>query len=101
MTTKVALIGATGYNGADLMKILLRHARAEVVYLGSRSEDRPRICDVHPSLLGMTDMIVEPFDMDKIAKRADVCFLGVPHTAAMEFVPDTFGKRGQSYRFIG
>jgi N-acetyl-gamma-glutamyl-phosphate reductase len=93
MPTKVAMIGATGYNGLDLIKIILRHRGAEITYLGTRSTDRPRVSAVHPSLMGLCDMVVEPLDMDQVAKRADVCFLGVPHTAAMEFVPELL-KRG-------
>jgi N-acetyl-gamma-glutamyl-phosphate reductase len=87
MRTTVGIIGATGYNGLELIKILLRHEGAEIAYLGSRSAERPRISSVHPSLLGVCDMAVEPLDMDVIAGRAKAVFLGVPHTAAMEFVP--------------
>lgn len=92
MATRCALIGATGYNGLDLIKILMRHREAEITYLGSRSTDRPRISSVHPPLLGVCDMVVEPLDMNVIAERADVAFLGVPHTAAMEYVPELLSK---------
>jgi len=92
MGTKVAIIGATGYNGLDLIRILVGHEGAEIVYLGSRSEERPKISSVHPSLLGVCDMVVEPLDMDVLAKRADAALLGVPHTAAMEYVPELLAK---------
>jgi N-acetyl-gamma-glutamyl-phosphate reductase len=88
MTTKVAIIGATGYNGLELIKLLLRHRAAEITYLGSRSTERPKISQVHPALLAVCDMVVEPLDMGVVGKRADVAFLGVPHTAAMEYVPE-------------
>lgn len=87
MATKVAIIGVTGYNGLELLRILLRHGEAEIVYLGTRATDKPAISSVHPSLLKLCDMPAETIDPDVIAKRADVCFLGVPHTAAMAHVP--------------
>jgi N-acetyl-gamma-glutamyl-phosphate reductase len=92
MSTKVAIIGATGYNGAELIRILLRHKGAQITYLGSRSTDRPKISSIHKELLGLCDMVVEPLDMAVMAKRADVAFLGVPHTAAMEYAPELLAK---------
>jgi N-acetyl-gamma-glutamyl-phosphate reductase len=92
MTTRVGIIGATGYNGAELIKILLRHKGAEITYLGSRSTDRPKISSVHRELLGVCDMTVESLDVEVIAKKTDVVFLGVPHTAAMELAPGLLAK---------
>jgi len=92
MSTKVAIVGATGYNGAELIRILLRHKGAQITYLGSRSTDRPKISSIHKELLGLCDMVVEPLDVDVMAKRADVAFLGVPHTAAMEYAPELLSK---------
>ncbi|MCD6405466.1 MAG: N-acetyl-gamma-glutamyl-phosphate reductase [Planctomycetes bacterium] len=87
MATKVGIIGATGYNGLELIKILLRHGDARLAYLATRSTQRPLISSVHPSLLGLCNDRAEHIDLDKIAERSDVVFLGVPHTAAMEYVP--------------
>jgi len=92
MSTKVGIIGATGYNGAELIKILLRHKGAEITYLGSRQTDRPKISSIHKELLGVFDMAVEPLDVGVMAKWANVVFLGVPHTAAMEFAPELLSK---------
>lgn len=92
MATKVAIIGATGYNGLELLRILLRHPDAEITYLGTRATDQRAISSVHPSLLKLCRLPAEPIDPDAIAKRADVCFLGVPHTAAMAHVPGLLDK---------
>ena len=92
MKTKVGIVGATGYNGAVLIQILLRHGGAEITYLGSRSTERPKISAIHKELLGVCDMVVEPLDVAVMAKRADVVFLGVPHTAAMELAPELLAQ---------
>ncbi len=92
MATKVAIVGATGYNGLELIRILLRHRGAEIVYLGTRSSDEPPISSMHPSLLKLCDMPAERIDPEEIARRAEVCLLGVPHTAALGYVPELLEK---------
>lgn len=82
--TRVAIIGASGYGARELLNILLRHAGAEVTAATSRSEETPRVDALHPSLAGRTNLRCEPFDAERIADRADVAFLGLPHAASME-----------------
>ena len=56
MTVRVGILGATGYAALELIKILLRHAEAEITVLTSRQEGRPHLCDVHPILSGRLDI---------------------------------------------
>ncbi|MHC4715165.1 MAG: N-acetyl-gamma-glutamyl-phosphate reductase, partial [Planctomycetota bacterium] len=63
-----------------------------IVYLGTRATGEPPISTVHPSLLKICDLPAEPIDAGVVAKRADVVFLGVPHTAAMDLVPPLLEK---------
>lgn len=86
MGVKVAIIGATGYSGLELIGLLSRHREAKIVYLGTRSSERPKISTVHPCLLGVCDLVAEPIDLD-VAAGADIVFLCVPHTASMELAP--------------
>jgi N-acetyl-gamma-glutamyl-phosphate reductase len=80
---KVAIIGATGYSGRELIRILLNHPSARITYLGGRKTG-VAISDIHPSLLGLCDATVRPIDVKKVAAASDVAFLALPHTKAME-----------------
>ncbi len=86
--TKIAIIGGTGYTALELLKILIPHPHAEIVAVTSRSEDRPRVSDVHPSLFGRIDLHCEPFDVDELAKKEVECVFGcLPHGVSMTTLP--------------
>src|SRR5258706_7907044 len=82
---RVAIVGATGYTGAEVLRLLLGHARAEVVMATSR-EPGPTLAATYRHFTGRTNLALEPFDPDAVAARADVAFVGLPHHAAMEAV---------------
>ncbi len=80
---RVAVVGASGYTGVELLRLLVNHPAAEITVLTSESyADRP-IEEVFPSLFGMLTLTCEKFDAREVAKRADVIFLALPHKAAM------------------
>lgn len=90
MTIRCAIVGPTGYTGLHLIELLLRHPQAEVTYLASHREELPDIRDEFPRLLGRVDDAVatcRPINPDAMADEADVAFLGLPHRAAMVYVP--------------
>jgi len=78
--TGVAIVGASGYGSRELMRILLNHPGARIAVATSRSDESPRVAQMHPSL-------AEPFDADRVASAASVAFLGLPHTASMAVAP--------------
>jgi N-acetyl-gamma-glutamyl-phosphate reductase len=78
---KIAIIGASGYAGGELIRLLLTHSRAEVVCATSRKLAGKPVTSVHPHLTGFTDLAFSNPDLDSI--DADVAFLAVPHTAGM------------------
>ncbi|MEK7718551.1 MAG: N-acetyl-gamma-glutamyl-phosphate reductase, partial [Bacteroidota bacterium] len=47
---KIGIIGATAYTSLELIKILLRHPKVKITYLGVRKTDNPKISDIFPSL---------------------------------------------------
>ncbi|MBV8382353.1 MAG: N-acetyl-gamma-glutamyl-phosphate reductase [Planctomycetaceae bacterium] len=85
--TGVAIVGASGYAARELIRILLNHPDARIVVATSRQDEAPRLDALHPSLTGRIDLACEPFDADRVADRAGVAFLGLPHTASLEVVP--------------
>lgn len=84
---KIAILGATGYTGRELIKILLGHSQAEIVYLGTRREDEPEVSQIHPELTGRIKATCERLDMELVAQRARFVFSCLPHTASMNFIP--------------
>lgn len=80
----IAIIGATGYTGGELIRLLGMHSAAEVVCATSRRAQGTRVSAVHPQLNGFTDLSFTNPTVDEI--EADVAFLAVPHTAGMQYV---------------
>lgn len=90
MTVRAAIVGPTGYTGYHLAKLLMRHPEAELTYLASHRDTLPDIRDEFPALAGVIPDDVaqcKPIDVEQIADAADVAFLGLPHKAAMAYVP--------------
>ena len=83
MKIQVALVGATGFTGLELIKLLLSHPHFELVYLSS-SEGGERIEEVYPALQGVFSYTLKKTDPDEIIKRCDLAFLALPHKSAME-----------------
>ena len=81
---KIAVIGASGYTGGDLIRLLLTHSTAGVVVATSRKLDGKRVDTVHPHLKGLTSLSFQNPSVDRM--DADLAFLAVPHTAAMGYV---------------
>ncbi|HEY1381705.1 MAG TPA: N-acetyl-gamma-glutamyl-phosphate reductase [Gemmataceae bacterium] len=86
--TKVAILGGSGYTAAELLKILLRHPHADVVAVTSTKEGTPAVAELHPSLLGRTDLRCEPFDADRlVARGVEFAFGCLPHGVSMTTLP--------------
>jgi len=74
----VAIIGASGYTGAELLRLLLPHPHVEVVGLYARKSAGEPIRRVFPHL-APCDLVVESFDADAVAAKAKVAFTCLPH----------------------
>ncbi|WP_456373906.1 N-acetyl-gamma-glutamyl-phosphate reductase [Methanocaldococcus sp.] len=90
---EVSIIGATGYTGAELLRLLSNHREVEVKYITSRKEEGKNVFKVHPHLKGIKkyENLYFTNDLDKI--DVDLIFTATPHGASMEIVPD-FIERG-------
>jgi N-acetyl-gamma-glutamyl-phosphate reductase len=87
MKTKVAIVGVTGFAGEKLIEILARHPNVELVNLSCRLDKPKSLASHYPRFAGILDLDMEPIDLDKIAKIADVVFLSLPHTVSFNYVP--------------
>jgi N-acetyl-gamma-glutamyl-phosphate reductase len=83
----VAIVGASGYAARELILILLRHPQVRITAATSRQDEAPRLDALHPILSRRIDLACESFDAGRIADRASVAFLALPHTASMAVVP--------------
>jgi N-acetyl-gamma-glutamyl-phosphate reductase len=81
---KTTVVGASGYTGGELLRILLAHPKVEGIEATSREHEGKKISSMHAEL--QTDLKFTDFDLTR-ANESDVVFLCVPHTKAMEVVP--------------
>ncbi|MHC4658399.1 MAG: N-acetyl-gamma-glutamyl-phosphate reductase [Planctomycetota bacterium] len=84
---RVAIIGASGYTGAESIEIILRHSQAEVAYLTALPEECGAVAEVFPQFRGRCALPIEPLDFDKLPGLADVALCCLPHKVSMGFVP--------------
>ena len=84
---RVAIIGASGYTGVESIEIILRHPEARITYLTALPEESGCASEVFGQLKGRCDMQIEPLELDKPAKVADVALCCLPHKVSMGFVP--------------
>jgi N-acetyl-gamma-glutamyl-phosphate reductase len=90
--TRVGIIGATGYAGAELVKILCDHPDVELTAITSRQYQGVPFTDVYPFMSGKTDLVCEEFEFNSFCDRTDVVFTALPHKLPMEIVPALLEK---------
>ncbi|MCC7476236.1 MAG: N-acetyl-gamma-glutamyl-phosphate reductase [Pirellulales bacterium] len=85
---RVGILGASGYSALELMKLLLRHAEARITALTTRQAESRPVGEVHPSLAGRLDLVLENLSLDQVAERADCVFCCLPHGASASAVAE-------------
>lgn len=85
---KVAVVGASGYTGVELIRLLVGHPEIEICCVTSRQHEGLPISQAFPSLSGFCELICEPLDVAAIAGRVELVFTALPHKSAMEVIPD-------------
>jgi N-acetyl-gamma-glutamyl-phosphate reductase len=90
----VAIVGASGYTGLELIRILYCHPEVAVTCLTSEQSAGRKTSDIFPTLRGRCDLTLENLEPMRVAEKADLIFTALPHKAAMEVVP-TFLKLGR------
>lgn len=87
MKVRVAIIGASGYSGLELARILHTHPKIKITALTSEKFAQQSYEKVFPSLLPFSGTILEQLNPEKIAKKADFIFTALPHKEAMAVIP--------------
>ena len=90
----VGIIGASGFTGAELLRLTAQHPNFEIRVATGDSMAGRRAADLYPSLeLGYPNLIFESFDPDTV-DGLDLAILGLPHEASMELAPQLTGRVG-------
>ncbi len=92
---KVAVVGATGYAGEELLKSLIRHPQIEITSLSAKIDKPQKISQIFPdSLAAKVDLVCSEPDFSKIVPDCDLAFLALPHRVSMQVAPK-FLKAGK------
>lgn len=83
---KVGIIGANGYSGAELVRILMQHPDVELSFLGSHSTSGTLITEQYPHLQGIMESRLEEMKMDDLMGSADLFFFATPSGVAKNLV---------------
>ena len=104
---RIGIVGASGYTGAELARILCNHPEVELTVATSRQYAGKPLSQVFPSLQGRADILCEDLTVEALVDRADFFFTAVPHQTAMDIVPQLVaaGKKvvdlSADYRLLG
>lgn len=96
MTLKIGIIGATGYGGAELVRIFKQHPHVEECILYSSSGDGQLYSQSYPHLTTITDQTLKAIDPAAIVQETDAVFLATPAGVSSELTP-AHESRGANY----
>lgn len=88
----VGVIGATGYAGAELVRILSGHPHASLTLLTSRQYAGVRFDRVYPAMQGRIPLVCEALSMERLDNACDVIFMALPHKIPMTIIPELIAK---------
>jgi len=87
----VGVVGASGYTGLELVKMLLNHPKFVLKYLATTTGDT-LIETLHPSLVDVITFSVEKASVESVSKNCELVFLALPHKASMGFAKELITK---------
>lgn len=83
-TIKVAVVGASGYTGGELLRLLAGHPKMKIAAVTSEQSAGKPVAAMFPSLASVVSLNFEALAPESIAKRADAVFLALPHTKSLQ-----------------
>lgn len=84
---RVGIMGASGYAGGELLRLLIKHGGVDLTFATSRKYAGEYVFRAHPNLRGITDLQFVPNDVSKVAGMADLVFTALPHGESLEYMP--------------
>ena len=92
---KAGIIGSTGYAGAELVRLLLQHPEAEIVWYGSKSYVDQKYADVYRNMFELVDEKCMNDNMDELSERADVIFTATPQGLCASLINESILERSK------
>ena len=89
---RVAVVGASGYTGIELVRYLLGHPGFDLVAAVSDTHAGQKMSELYPTMIGRTNMVFSSMSQLAALKDLDLAFLAVPHTAALALAPDLLSR---------
>ncbi|WP_321314517.1 N-acetyl-gamma-glutamyl-phosphate reductase [Halarcobacter sp.] len=83
----VAIIGASGYTGLELIKILINHSKFNITYIANSTGEQ-NVQELHPCLKDVINAQVQKADAKEVSKVANLAFLALPHKTSMSFAKE-------------
>ena len=87
---KASVLGATGYAGAELIRLLSQHPNVELVHLTSHSVAGSELSDMYKNLINANIPTLSEYDPSTVTQDSDVIFTSLPHGASKEVIPELF-----------
>jgi len=88
---RVGIVGASGYSGGELLRLLIFHPKVEVTCAISREHAGDFVFRVHPNLRGITDLKFVPLNTQTIIENCDLAFTATPHGTSAKLIPQLLG----------
>ncbi|MFC1798753.1 N-acetyl-gamma-glutamyl-phosphate reductase [Thermodesulfobacteriota bacterium] len=85
--TRVGVVGATGYAGSELVRILAGHPAVKLSTITSRQYAGKAFSEIYPSMKQVVDLPCEAYSLKSMCGLADIVFTALPHKLSMEIVP--------------
>jgi N-acetyl-gamma-glutamyl-phosphate reductase len=92
---KASIIGASGYGGAETVRLLASHPQVEIVHVTAETQQGQTMSHLYPNLRQFVDQTLIAVDAERIGKDSDVIFVSLPSGQAMRLVPTLLEHGGK------
>lgn len=100
MPVRVSVIGASGYGGAEAVRLLVTHPEVRLAHVTAETRQGQALADLYPNLRGFVDLRTEAVDPQVIGRESDLVIVSLPSGKAMAFVPELL-ERGARVIDVG
>ncbi len=90
--TRVGIVGATGYAGAELVRLLAGHPEVNLTFLTSRQYAGVPFHEIYPAFTGIVDLTCEAYEPDAVCDKSDIVFTALPHQLPMSIIPELVAR---------
>lgn len=91
----VGIVGASGYAGGELLRLLLQHPEIEVKIATSKQHSGEFVFKVHPNLKGLSNLVFTSDSPEDVASKVDLVFMAVPHGSSAPVIPRVIEQGGR------